>query len=210
VSMTGLGDDVKGYRSPPYRGDYYAVDKRWCFVDELQGKTSARLFRRDDVDFRNAVFASGSPFPIYPATKVQAEELSDPGLFVDGGFAHRVPIEAAGLVGAAQILIVENVARIDVPSPTEGFSAGALPTNAAKVLDFLFERSQTIDSQHARSAVVATIYPDWSPPNPFLMDFRESVVQRLRAEAESDLKGHRVARIVSWGEPTEEALDDGT
>ena len=62
----------------------------------------------------------------------------------------------------------------------------------------------------ARSAVVATIYPDWSPPNPFLMDFRESVVQRLRAEAEKDLEGHRVARIESWGEPKEEDLDDGT
>lgn len=209
VSMTGLGDDVKGYRSPPYRGDYYAVDKRWCFVDELQGKTSAKLFRQDDAEFRNAVFASGSPFPIYPATTVQVEP-GEPGLFVDGGFAHRVPIEAAGLVGAAQILIVENVARVDVPSSTEGFTAGALPTNAAKVLDFLFERSQTIDGQRARSAVVATIYPDWSPPNPFLMDFRESVVQRLRAEAEKDLEGHRVARIESWGEPREEGLDDGT
>ena len=208
VSMTGLGDDVKGYRSPPYRGDYYAVDKRWCFVDELQGKTSAHLFPLADADFKNAVFASGSPFPIYPATKVQAEPGA-PGLFVDGGFAHRVPIEAAGLVGAAQILIVENVARVDVPSSTEGFSAGALPTNAAKVLDFLFERSQTIDGQRARSAVVATIYPDWSPPNPFLMDFRESVVQRLRAEAEKDLEGHRVARIESWGEPKDEDLDDG-
>jgi ABC-type phosphate/phosphonate transport system substrate-binding protein len=209
VSMTGLGDDVKGYRSPPYRGDYYAVDKRWCFVDELQGKTSAHLFPLADADFKNAVFASGSPFPIYPATKVQAEPGA-PGLFVDGGFAHRVPIEAAGLVSAAQILIVENVARVDVPSSTEGFSAGALPTNAAKVLDFLFERSQTIDGQRARSAVVATIYPDWSPPNPFLMDFRESVVQRLRAEAEKDLEGHRVGRIESWGEPKEEGLDDGT
>lgn len=105
VSMTGLGDDVKDYRSPPYRGDYYVVDRRWCFVDELQGKTSAKLFRLGDEQFRNAVFASGSPFPIYPATKVYAE-AGHPGLFVDGGYAHRVPIEAAGLVGAAQILVV--------------------------------------------------------------------------------------------------------
>src|SRR5687768_18613697 len=37
-------------------------------------------------------------------------------------------------------------------------------------------------------------------PNPFLMDFRESVVQRLRAEAQKDLEGHRVARIESWGD----------
>lgn len=206
VSMTGLGEDVEGFRSPPYRGDYYAVDQRWCFVDELQG----RLFRSHEKDFRNAVFASGSPFPIYPATQVQAEPGELPGLFVDGGFAHRVPIEAAGLVGAEQILIVENVARVDVPVPQEGFRAGALPTNAAKALDFLFERSQMIDGQRARSAVVATIYPDWSPPNPFLMDFRESVVKRLRAEAEKDLEGHRVARVESWGAPTEEALDDGT
>jgi predicted acylesterase/phospholipase RssA len=209
VSMTGLGDDVKGYRSPPYRGDYYVVDRQWCFVDELQGKTSATLFRLDDEQFKNAVFASGSPFPIYPATKVQAEP-GDPGLFVDGGYAHRVPIEAAGLVRAAQILVVENVARTDAPASSEGFRAGALTTNAAKALDFLFERSQTIDGQRARSAVVATIYPDWSPPDPFLMDFRESVVQRLRDEGKKDLEGHRVARVVSWGEPNEELADDGT
>jgi predicted acylesterase/phospholipase RssA/ABC-type phosphate/phosphonate transport system substrate-binding protein len=209
VSMTGLGDDVRGYRSPPYRGDYYTVDERWCFVDDLQEKTSARLFRMDPEHFRDAVFASGSPFPIYPATKVQAEE-GDAGLFVDGGYAHRVPIEAAGLVQAAQILVVENVARIDVPAPAEGFRAGGLTTNAAKALDFLFERSQTIDGERARSAVVATIYPDWSPPDPFLMDFRESVVQRLRDEGEKDLEGDRVARIESWGEPIEEVANDGT
>jgi hypothetical protein len=208
VSMTGLGDDVRGYRSPPYRGDYYTVDERWCSVDDLQEKTSARLFRMDREHFRDAVFASGSPFPIYPATRVQAE-TGDAGLFVDGGYAHRVPIEAAGLVRAAQILVVENVARIDVPAPAEGFRAGGLTTNAAKALDFLFERSQTIDGERARSAVVATIYPDWSPPDPFLMDFRESVVQRLRDEGEKDLEGDRVARIESWGEPTEEVANDG-
>lgn len=208
VSMTGLGDNVLGFRAPPYRGDYYAVDEQWCLVDELQGKTSARLFRRNKDDFKDAVFASGSPFPIYPATPVQAEDADKRGLFVDGGFAHRVPIEAAGLVRAAQILVVENVARTDVPESSDGLRPGALPTNGAKVLDFLFERSQTIDGQRARSAVVATIYPDWSPPNPFLMDFRASVVQRLRDEGVKDLEGHRVARIESWGEPTEEIVTD--
>jgi predicted acylesterase/phospholipase RssA len=207
VSMTGLGDDVEGYQSPPYRGDYYAVDKRWCSIDELEENTSSRLFYLDSAHFRDAVFASGSPFPIYPATPVLAEGKMK-GLFVDGGFAHRVPIEAAGLVRAAQILVVENAARRGGPASDEGFRAGALTTNAPKIFGFLFDRSQTVDDQRSRFPVVATIYPDWSPPDPFLMDFRESVVSKLQAEAERDLKGHRVARVGSWGIPGREVSID--
>lgn len=201
VSMTGLGNDVAGYKSPAYRGDYYAVDERWCNIDDPDETTTARLFRLPSQRFRKAVFASGSPFPIYPATRVEAEaKPQKPGLFVDGGYAHRVPIEAAGLVRAAQILVIENVTRQE-SAPAKGFRAGALTANLGHTFSFLFDRSQTTDLQRRRGAVVATIYPDWSPPDPFLMDFRESVVNRLWSEAEGDLKGHRVARIESWGLP---------
>lgn len=201
VSMTGLGNDVPGYKKPAYRGDYYAVDERWCNVDDPDETTTAQLFRLPSQRFRKAVFASGSPFPIYPATRVEAEATPQkPGLFVDGGYAHRVPIEAAGLVRAAQILVVENVTRQEA-APAKGFRAGALTANLGNTFSFLFDRSQTPDLQRRRSAVVATIYPDWSPPDPFLMDFRESVVNRLWSEAEGDLEGHRVARIESWGLP---------
>lgn len=202
VSMTGLGDAVPGYKEPAYRGDYYAVDKRWCNVADPDDSTTAPLFRLPDDRFRNAVFASGSPFPVYPATRVHAETKEWPGLFVDGGYAHRVPIEAAGLVDAAQILVVENVTRQEA-APAKGVRAGALTANLANTFDLLFERSQAIDAQRRRGAVVATIYADWSPPDPFLMDFRESVINSLWNEAKGDLKGHRVARVESWGQPKE-------
>ncbi|MEO8380760.1 MAG: hypothetical protein ABI779_13940 [Acidobacteriota bacterium] len=199
VSMTEFGGDSAGYRKYD-PGDYYACRTGWLGVDAPDGTTSARLFRLPAADFQDAVFASGSPFPIYPAASVHVERDRKPGLFLDGGYAHRVPIEAASLVRAAQVLVVENTS-LGGADPPDSRRLGTLTTNLAKGFNFLFERSQGIDVQRSRQALVGTIYPDWSGPSPFLMDFRRSVVRRLIQEANVNLHGQRVARVQSWGQP---------
>ena len=203
VSMTGFGSDVDGYKS--YPGDYYAC--HFCGdIDPKQMSVGANVFRmQSDDDFQSAVFASGSPFPIFPAVPVPAEKRTK-GLFVDGGYAHRVPIEAACVAQASQILVVENMARRDdAPvSDLHSYRVGALAANLGNAFNFLFDRSQELDVQAQKSAMVGTIYPDWTDPDPFLMDFREPVVRQLRREALGDLNGHRVGRIVSWGPPPQQ------
>jgi predicted acylesterase/phospholipase RssA len=67
------------------------------------------------IDF---VFASGSPFPIFPAHRITYErtghhfdlgpQKAKPEWLIDGGYAHNVPIEAASDAGARQVLVVEN------------------------------------------------------------------------------------------------------
>jgi predicted acylesterase/phospholipase RssA len=201
VSMTAFGTDIKGYKS--YYHDYYACTNCGT-VDPTIASTSARILPPMPADnFSDAVFASGSPFPIFPAAKVQAEQKENPGLFLDGGYAHRVPIEAARIANASQILVVENIARREDSAATDlhAHRTGALAANLGKSFDFLFDRSQGVDVEAEKSAVVAAIYPDWIEDDPFLMDFRESVVRALAVEARRDLDRHRVAMVTSWGAP---------
>ncbi|HEX8410865.1 MAG TPA: hypothetical protein VF883_18520 [Thermoanaerobaculia bacterium] len=201
VSMTGFGVQSPRFESPS--GDFYASDARWKEVRPPHTKYTTRFFALPQGDFRDAVFASASPFPIYPAAKVQTDSKpKKPGLFVDGGFAHLVPIEATTLFGAAQVLVIENVARQETGTRrAEAQRLGSLTTNMGNALNFLFERSQDLDLKTARHAMVATIAPDWTGPNPFLMDFREPVIRKLKAEAMNDLRGHRIGRVRSWGQP---------
>lgn len=195
VSITALGSDVRGDRTEP--GDYYAYLERW--KDHIDPDAGSRVLSMTGRQFPDAVFASGSPFPIYPAAIVPIR--SRDGLFVDGGYAHRVPIDAALATGASQILVVENVAYHDGAPPDSGSRVGPLTQNVPKAFNYLFDRSQTIDVQRSKSALVGAIYPDWSGEDPFLMDFREQIVNRLQAEALHDLDRDRVGRILSWGLP---------
>lgn len=197
VSVTGFGAQVRDF--DPYRGDYYA------YLDSWKGRMAAvreSLYPLHSPSFDDAVFASGSPFPIYPATSVRLEDKHRPGLFVDGGYAHRVPIDAALATGASQILVIENVARRGADTATkENSRVGALAVNVGKAFEYLFDRSQQVDLERSKSVLVGTIYPDWTEDDPFLMDFREDIVRWLQSQAEADLKRHRVGRIESWGTP---------
>jgi|GEM_PF-6797866 len=197
VSVTGFGAQFRDFDR--YRGDYYAYLDSW---KNSVGPARESLYPLSSQQFDDAVFASGSPFPIYPAASVSLESRRRPGLFVDGGYAHRVPIEAALATHAGQILVIENIARRDVDAATkENSRAGALAINIGKAFEYLFDRSQQVDLDRSKSVLVGTIYPDWTNDDPFLMDFRETVVQWLQSEANGDLMSHRVGRIESWGMP---------
>lgn len=205
VSITAFGEQLRDF-DHDYHGDYYAYDDSWESRISSRASLAAvapRLHPLRRARFAEAIFASGSPFPIYPAAKVELMAGRRPGLFVDGGYAHRVPIEAALATGAEQILIVENVARReDGEAATKPVSrVGALSVNIGRAANYLFDRSQRLDLERSKSVLVGTIHPDWETDNPFLMDFRPAVVRWLREEARQDLRGHRVGRVESWGTP---------
>lgn len=183
------------------------------------------------------VFASGSPYPIFPAHELaypwhEADEPepdpaatgeaeaeiafgtcelpAPPGTrkewLVDGGFAHDIPLEAAKIAGARQILIVDSIPESEAGgavsySPHQNVFS-ELVGNLPRVFPFLFRQSQAVDAMTRRDLFVATLVPsgdtaDW----PLLFDFRTPIVDRLISEAEGDLR-RRLGRVQNWGRPT--------
>ena len=151
---------------------------------------------------KKVVFASGSPFPVFPAHRVDDEPL------VDGGYSNNVPLDAAQTVSADMVLIVESShplgpeAAAAAPSLLcKFFCPGALIRSLPRLLSFLYERSQQIDRLSRSDLFVVSIAPpreelDW----PFLVDFRPTTVDRMRAVAEQNL-WRRIAMVQSWGRP---------
>ncbi len=154
------------------------------------------------------VFASGSPFPIFPAHLLRLKDKSGTHkeALVDGGYSNNEPVDAALSVGAEQVLIVESSnplgpsGTVSGPARWPGLT-GPLVADMLRIPGFLFERSQQVDRLSRRGLFVVSLSPwrdeaDWPP----LFDFRRKVVERLRAVADKDLS-RRVGLVESWGPP---------
>ncbi|MEM7049332.1 MAG: hypothetical protein AAF604_06720 [Acidobacteriota bacterium] len=170
-----------------------------------------RVLRHRDV-LERVIMASGSPFPIFPATRVAGlPGRPQEEAMVDGGFSNLVPIEAALTAGARQVLILHSTHPLGHASakgrtePREGERReslrGELFLNLERLPGYLFERSQRTDRVRRRELLVVSLAPpqshrDWPP----LFDFRESTVERMTTTAEQDLAG-RIGLVESWGQP---------
>jgi phosphoserine phosphatase/predicted acylesterase/phospholipase RssA len=161
----------------------------------------------------DAVFASGSPFPVFSPHST-ALPNGCPVPLVDGGYAHNVPLEAASLTDARQVVVINAS-----PDPREDetphvddnrlgvFSisrwSGQLVRSGSRILDFMFARAQELDSIKASGLLVATLTP--RPADgiwPFLLDFTPATRKRMIDEATNDIEqGRRIGRIESWGFP---------
>lgn len=161
---------------------------------------------RPDLDLlRSFVFASGSPFPIFPAHRVRATKAQAPEALVDGGYSNNVPIEAAERVAARQVLIVNS----SNPLPGGGLAAGRrwlprfygpLVADTLRIPGFLYQRSQQLDRRSRANLFVVSLSPPYRRDWPLLTDFRSSVVERMIASADRDL-GRRIGLVESWGPP---------
>jgi hypothetical protein len=169
-------------------------------------------------NLKNVIFASGSPFPIFPAHRVPSleggpdeadSEPEESPTLVDGGYSNNIPVDAARTVSAEQVLIIEasNPLGPEEPLPqAEGWRmpklTGKLVENLGRLPSFLFERSQQVDRLSRMDLFVVSISPsrDWGnwPP---LFDFRDTTVQRMEALADIDLN-LRVGMVQSWGRPS--------
>ncbi len=167
--------------------------------------------QRSAEDVEEVIFASGSPFPIFPAHLV---ELSDKAgkakwqALVDGGYSNNEPVDAALNVSAEQVLIVESTNPLG-PAAAAGSAAasrlsmlmGPLVADLLRLPGFLFERSQQVDRLSRRGLFVVSLSPSRDEANwPPLFDFRRQVVERLRDTARKDLS-HRIGLVESWGPP---------
>lgn len=168
----------------------------------------------------DAVFASGSAFPVFPPHRTHLPNGCEVRL-VDGGYAHNVPLEAAALSAARQVLILNaSPDPIDAPSlPPSGWrrlarqfrlEGSQLLRYAPDLLGFMYARAQELDRSIGANLVVASLTP--RPADgvwPFLLDFRPSVRQRMIETATDDIASkHRIGHVLNWGLPLTAARID--
>lgn len=175
-------------------------DPRWLTVeDEAQ---QARLVMR-------VAFASGSPFPVFPAHRIELPVVGEQ-LLVDGGYAHNVPVEAAKRLGARRVLVISSSPREPGAQPsakapeeeTDFQYVGNFALLLRWVLPYLYQRSQVEDALSGEDLLVASIAPSARAKGwPFLTDFRANVVKRMFEEAEKD-QTLRIGSIENWGQPS--------
>jgi len=181
-----------------------------CSGPDPDAGSSCRTQQSDTI--RTVIFASGSPFPIFPANRVCLPEDGrlEWQALVDGGYTNDVPVDAALALGATQVLIVQssNPLGHGDGGPGRLLEAlrkirfpGKLITNAGRLPAFLFERSQAVDRLSRKQLFVISLSPrreyrDWPP----LTDFRRSTVERLQRAAQEDAE-QRIGMVESWGEP---------
>lgn len=152
---------------------------------------------------RRYVFASGSPFPVFPAHRVPQLDGGSEAL-VDGGYSNNVPVEAPRTVGAGQVLIVNS--SNPLARDPEGWwdrlrpLRGPLVENAPRLPGFLYQRAQQMDRLSRQNLFVVSLSPVDRPDWPFLTDFRSDVVERMRKAADRDWT-ERIGMVESWGPP---------
>ena len=177
---------------PP--GDVY-----FCLGDSCDRATlHPRWFSLTPEALKDAVFASGSPFPVLPGHSVSLPQKFS-GTLIDGGYAHNVPIDAARATGAQQVLIIRSSPLEEPFVARPSRWASSLVTNSPKLFPLMFELSQAADRQVGQGLMVASLNPVADgTPFPSLVDFREQTIRLMADRANRDLNS-RIGRVESWG-----------
>gem|GEM_PF-6052315 len=176
----------------------------------VQSKRWFEIVDHSIPEVADPVFASGSPFPVFPPHEVQwhIPGVSGPSTvkarLIDGGYAHNVPLQAAALAGARQVLVL-RAEPFKPPAPSRPeFFPSQLARYAGLLLPFLYERAQEIDRSVARGLVVASFSPYYAEDRkiPLLTDFDSATIRDMLRYADDDFKlDRRIGLVESWGLP---------
>ena len=165
---------------------------------------------------KSVVFASGSPFPVFPAHRVEVSRSPEPTedgfrSLVDGGYSNNVPVDLALSAEAAQVLIVHSSPISELSAePSEKAPKRSLPGPLARNLNrlpgYLFQRSQQVDLLSREAMFVLSLSPSKEAQSqlewPNLVDFRASTIEKLEELALEDLsENRRIGWVESWGQP---------
>lgn len=198
-----------GQEAVPGGGLYFCFEgAEGCGLPALrQWQVFPRPVVRRAVD---AVFASGSAFPVFPPHRAHLPNGCEVRL-VDGGYAHNVPLEAAAMSRARQVLILnaspDPLADADALVPAGSWLrklqlGGQLVRSSPELLSFMFARAQDLDRSIGSDMLVASLTPRPDPQWPFLLDFRKSARRRVLDAAVLDLQlDQRIGSVLSWGKP---------
>ncbi|HEX2252459.1 MAG TPA: hypothetical protein VHQ65_04240, partial [Thermoanaerobaculia bacterium] len=203
----GSGGTWQRYRVLVDEGPVAA--ERGCEPLDLRGGEKSAL--QDQEYLRSVVFASGSPFPVFPAHRVRRGEAAAEPL-VDGGYTNNLPLDPALALGLEQVLVLQSshpypVAPGPAPAGLQVLAGvpGPLVKQLLRLPGYLYGRSQQLDRRSRGALFVASLAPsadelDW----PFLTDFRSRRVRQMLTTAERDL-GRRIGSVESWGPPSFQA-----
>ncbi len=198
------------------------TDPRWIEVspDLRRIDNSSKL-----AELGKVAFASGSPFPVFPMTKIPALPLkegcggkatnrpdpdSEPAgeWLVDGGFAHNIPINAARQVGAGRIVVISSSPlhplEEGAQSGIKTFTIGRLMLGIPRLFPYLWQRSQIEDALSTEDLLVVALSPalNSDEPWPSLVDFRGTVIKDVIKKARQNInENHRIGTVESWGPP---------
>jgi hypothetical protein len=198
------------------RSGYNAIWR--VFRPEPTGTTAAKAATEDcgpieqkpwTPDYlRDVVFASGSPYPVFPAHALREQKAMR---LVDGGYANNVPLDAAQAIGAHAVLIVESSNPLGHEAEPWLLTSwlgtvqiqGDLVDNAPRLFAFLWERSQELDKISRRELLVISLAPSREQAEwPTLVQFTPDVIKRMKQVARDDWKeGRRIGLVQSWGRP---------
>ncbi len=176
-------------------------------------------------------FASGSPFPVFPMTRVDPTPIARqcPGAgaapvfdphgaaeewLIDGGYAHNMPIDAARQLGGRRVLVLSSSplhhdepggGGVDAaPEGPSWFSIGRLVLGAPRLIPYLYTRSQVEDALGTEDLLVAALSPVVPAEErwPLLVDFDEGPLSLVIERARANLGSDaRIGSIESWGQP---------
>lgn len=171
--------------------------KRWTVLPYT--KTNSEYMQK-------VVFASGSPFPIFPPHAIPSVTTGVKERLVDGGFAHNIPIEAARQLGAQQVIVLDSSPpssrRVTGEGKTNGPVFGQFSLNIPRLLPFLFESSQVGDFLSREEMFIVWFAPrEQEKKWPSLFDFRKKTVQQMLGTARGDTNA-RIGRIEACGIPS--------
>ena len=129
--------------------------------------------------------------------------LRTPEHLIDGGFAHNRPLDAARVLGATKVLVINSsplqAGRRSARCQAPIFRVGELACNLPKLVPYLWDRSQIEDILSTKNMLVVSIYPTADGGGwPLLTDFRGEVVEQLIHAADVDME-RRVGVVESWG-----------
>jgi len=166
-----------------------------------------RVFRKPNATRAiDAVFASGSPFPMFPRHLAHT-----PGgcaiRLIDGGYAHNIPLDAARSLGGRQVLIINASPEESGEDEQQTVQVtGQLVHESPRLLSFMFDRAQALDQSAGGTLLVASLGPHFDKDQnsfwPFLLDFRPEARKLVYDQARADIEGRRrIGRILNWGLP---------
>ena len=152
-------EGVTWYQLHVVRGRGGAVPERAaaCEALDLGGPDGLALLR-------SFVFASGSPFPVFPATRPAPSWSGRREALVDGGYSNNVPVQAADELDADQVLIVHSSSPLPAPAGPPGLLAAARPAPWWRTCRACSASSTSAPSSSTGAAAATCSSPRWHRP----------------------------------------------
>lgn len=154
----------------------------------------------------DAVIGSGSIFPAFEPRRLSSiqrvmdREVQKDVYIIDGGFVHNSPIEAAVVLGATHIIVIEA-------SPEDrAFKNGHIFSNSLAAFNHLFNQAQILDARSQRRAEIFTLRPTSPGPDepPYLctLDFGKDYIDWAMKLGERDASDVAKPRFVQQPRPS--------